>query len=92
MAPSHPREVGLGERRRADREPSSAQVRLRVATELIEGRAQNVAPGGVLFFTEGEVRVEVELIEDGVSRTVCGHLVRSERIDGERRGWAVEFA
>ncbi|MDP6408854.1 MAG: PilZ domain-containing protein [Planctomycetota bacterium] len=91
MAMSDPDPVELGERRRNLRRPSSATVRLRFGAEAIEGRAENVAPGGVLFFTEGEVRVEVELLEDGVSRTVTGHLVRSERIEGERRGWAVEL-
>jgi hypothetical protein len=91
MASHDPEKVELDDRRGARRLPSSATVRLRFLSEEIEGLAENVAPGGVLFFTEGEVRLAVELTEDGVSRTATGHLVRCERIDGNRRGWAVEF-
>jgi hypothetical protein len=81
----------VGERRRGSREKIGGKVSLILEGQSLEGDADNVSRTGILFFTDGEVKVEVEYEEDGVLRRMRGQLVRCERIRGNRRGWAVEF-
>lgn len=80
-----------GERRRNRRQPVRGEVRLKVETKELQGRAENVSPTGVLFFSQGDLRVSVEIVEGDEVRTVTGRLVRAQRMRGDNFGWAVEF-
>jgi len=80
-----------GERRRNRRQPVRGQVKLKVQTKELEGRADNVSPTGVLFFSQGDLRVTVEITEGDETRTINGRLVRAQRMRGDNFGWAVEF-
>jgi len=66
-------------------------VHVTIDTGELEGTADNISPSGILFFTGGELRVTVEVSQNGELRRHSGNLVRCERIKGDRRGWAVEF-
>ncbi len=79
------------ERRRASRKALDSKVEVRFETIQLLGSANNLSRSGILFFTEGELRVSVEVLEDGEKRTLTGNLVRCERIKDDHRGWAVEF-
>ena len=57
-------------------------------TSELTGMTENISGVGVLFFTQGSLRVQVEL-EDGMVRT--GRLVRVQRLSLEDTGIAVEF-
>ena len=85
------KDTRIGDRRRGRRDPLLGKVRLLLSSQALDGDADNVSHSGILFFTDGEMRVEVEYQEGGVVRRKSGHLVRCERIHGNRRGWAVEF-
>ena len=80
-----------GERRRARRLTNRGRVKLSLVTHELEGRAENVSQSGVLFFSEGDLRVSVEVEENGTTRQRTGRLVRVQRMRGDRFGWAVEF-
>ena len=81
----------LANRRRASRKQVKGSVRLKVDTQHLMGEADNISRSGILFFTEGELRVEIEIESDGEVMKKTGTLVRCERIHDARRGWAVEF-
>jgi len=80
-----------GERRRQRRATNRGTVKLKIDTQELEGHADNVSPTGVLFFSEGDLRVTVEVEENGTTRKVAGRLVRAQRMRGDSFGWAVEF-
>jgi hypothetical protein len=80
-----------GERRRARRLTDRGRIKLSIETKELEGRAENVSQSGVLFFSEGELRVTVEVEENGTTKKCSGRLVRAQRMRGDRFGWAVEF-
>lgn len=80
-----------GERRRARRVTTRGRIKLSIDTQELEGRAENVSQSGVLFFSEGDLRVTVEVEENGVVKQRSGRLVRAQRMRGDRFGWAVEF-
>lgn len=80
-----------GERRRNRRQPVRGQVKLKVETKELAGRADNVSPTGVLFFSQGDLRVTVEITEGDEVRKLHGRLVRAQRMRGDNFGWAVEF-
>ena len=86
-----PRSTRAPERRTAERQQLGSPVRIRIETPELAGEAENLSSTGILFFTDGDLCVEVEVEDDGVVRRLHGHLVRCERIEGNRRGWAVEF-
>ncbi len=79
------------DRRRAARLASDSAVQVSIETSELEGVANNVSQTGILFFTDGELRISVEFTEDGERKKLSGKMVRCERIKGDRRGWAVEF-
>lgn len=83
--------TSVGERRVASRQSLLGKVRIHLDAQDLEGDGDNVSRSGILFYTHGDVEVEVEFEEDGVVQRRMGHLVRCERIRGDRRGWAVEF-
>jgi hypothetical protein len=80
-----------GERRRARRQTNRARVRLTVDTTVLEGRCENVSQSGALLFTEGDLRVTLEIEDVDGTRKRTGRLVRAQRMRGDRFGWAVEF-
>ncbi len=80
-----------GERRRARRLTNRGRVKLTIETKELEGRADNVSQSGVLFFSEGDLRVKIEVEENGAVQSRTGRLVRAQRMRGDRFGWAVEF-
>jgi hypothetical protein len=91
MTSPDPPGIGTSDRRRSKRQAQEGTVRVHIDTPDLEGPASNVSRSGVLFFTDGDLRVTVEIQHDGEVITRAGHLVRCERIKGEHRGWAVEF-
>ena len=80
-----------GERRRNRRATNRDSVKLKIDTQELEGHADNVSPTGVLFFSEGDLRVTVEVEDNGVTKLMHGRLVRAQRMRGDSFGWAVEF-
>jgi len=89
--PSPDHGTNTTDRRRAARQAIDSGVQVSIENPEHEGVANNVSKTGILFFTDGDLRVTVEYLEDGEIRTRTGNLVRCERIKGDRRGWAVEF-
>jgi hypothetical protein len=83
--------TSTSDRRRSQRRDLESPVRLTLETPELQGKASNISSSGILFFTEGELKVTVEIEENGETRRVSGSLVRCERIKGDHRGWAVEF-
>ena len=84
-------DTDVANRRRAPRSQVKGSVRLKVDAQDLAGEADNISRSGILFFTEGDLRVELEIESDGEVMTKTGRLVRCERIHDSRRGWAVEF-
>ena len=80
-----------GERRKNRRATNRGTVKLKIQNQELAGHADNVSPTGVLFFSEGDLRVSVELEDANGTRTVSGRLVRAQRMRGNSFGWAVEF-
>ena len=81
-------QAALDERRRAERVDHRAPLKLSLETSELQGTTENISGVGVLFFTEGSLRVSVEL-EGGKVRS--GRLVRVQRMSLENTGFAVEF-
>jgi hypothetical protein len=79
------------ERRRTRRLSARGHVKLHVLTHELEGPCENVSQTGVLFFSEGDLRVSVDITEGGATRKVEGRLVRAQRMRGDHFGWAIEF-
>lgn len=80
-----------GERRTHERSASKARVRVRLETRELDGIADNVSHGGVLFFSPGDLRVSVEVEEHGRIERRTGHVVRAQSMRGREIGWAIEF-
>ncbi len=88
---SDPHRSTTQDRRRGNRDQAEGRVEITLQTTQMEGLADNISKSGILFFTEGDLRVQVEIEEKGEKKILEGQLVRCERIQGDRRGWAVEF-
>lgn len=87
-----PKGPKVDDRRRAARREMKSAVSVQLDTTQLHGVADNLSKTGILFFTEGDLRVTVSLVgEDGETKQYTGQLVRCERIQAGRRGWAVEF-
>ena len=91
MKPNHDRPTGTADRRTSQRRDSSARVRLFVEPSQIEGQAENLSETGILFLTTRELRVTVEVEENGATRRRAGRLIRSQVMGPGKIGWAVEF-
>ena len=87
----HSNPTATGERRMEPRIDSNLALRLKVEPCSLEGVTENVSGIGVLFFAEGDLRVSVELEEDGSRVIRTGRLVRVQRMSLENTGFAVEF-
>ena len=83
--------TGIGERRRALRRDADLVLRVQVDPVELGGRAENLAQAGVFFFSQGALRVTVEIEQDGERRQYPGQLVRVERMSEETTGYAIEF-
>jgi hypothetical protein len=81
----------VANRRRAARRQIKGVVRLQINEQHLTGEADNLSKSGVLFFTEGDLEVELEIDCGGELTKKTGRVVRCERIHDSRRGWAVEF-
>ena len=81
----------ISDKRRHRRRASASQVRLTIEAVQIIGEAENVSRSGILFFSEGTLRVRVEVEENGGMTKKSGRLVRAQRMRGDSIGWAVEF-
>ncbi len=79
------------DRRQHNRTASEGKVQFTIHTSEMSGVANNISKSGILFFTDGDLRVTVEVEQEGEMQKYEGLLVRCERIKGARRGWAVEF-
>ncbi len=84
-------QTGVDERRKATRQTLPGTVKIHLDAQDLDGEGDNVSRSGILFYTHGDVAVEIEFEHDGQVQRRTGHLVRCERIRGDRRGWAVEF-
>ena len=91
MSDQDPASLSAAERRVDTRRESTGTVKVRLETTALEGEASNLSRSGILFFTEGQLKVTVEVDEGDGPKTLTGSLVRTERIKGDRRSWAVEF-
>ncbi len=87
--PEH--DTAIGERRALERDDVQSSLRLTIETDALSGVTENVSGIGVLFFTDGDLRVSVELEEDGVRTKRTGRLVRVQRMSLDNTGFAVEF-
>ena len=79
------------ERRAEERADLRSSLRLTLDTASLEGTTENISGVGVLFFSEGTLRVSVEIHEGGERRVRRGRLVRVQRMSLENTGFAVEF-
>jgi hypothetical protein len=81
----------ISDKRRHRRRTSAGKVRLTIEAVEVVGEAENVSRSGILFFSEGTLRVRVEVEENGGMTKKSGRLIRVQRMRGESIGWAVEF-
>jgi hypothetical protein len=81
----------ISDKRRHRRRTSGSQVRLTIELTQVVGEAENVSRSGILFFSEGNLRVRVEVEENGGITKKTGRLIRAQRMRGDSFGWAVEF-
>jgi hypothetical protein len=91
MNPNDPFDTKVSDRRRHNRRSTQAKVRLSVDTNEVLGYVENISRSGLLFFSDGDLRVNVQVEEDGKSTVRTGRLVRAQRMRGDSFGWAVEF-
>lgn len=92
MAKHHEKpDAQVDDRRRGNRKLASGAVRLTLQSQVLTGRADNVSPTGILLYSEGELRVQVETNDNGVTKTRSGRLVRAQRMGQQEIGWAIEF-
>ena len=88
--PDHPISQ-TSDRRRHRRRATEARVRLSVETAQFSGEVENLSRSGVLFFADGNLRVSIEIEEEGKATKRTGRIVRAQRIRGDTFGWAIEF-
>jgi hypothetical protein len=84
--------LSLSDRRRSDREESNSHVRVTIDAATFGGKAENVSPAGVFFFSTEQIRVRVELTDEtGVLKHCTGRLRRVERMSDDETGFAIQF-
>ena len=81
----------LEDRRQSARRPVNGALRVVLETAQFGGDAENISPAGVFFFSTDELRVRVEVEEDGQPKTYRGRLARVARMSDEETGYAIEF-
>ena len=79
------------DQRASARRNVAVPCRLVILTPEIEGTTRDASSSGLLFTTNGELRVEVELEEDGRTVRRTGRLSRVQRLNAEESAIAVEL-
>ena len=77
--------------RRASRRALDAPVSMRFDVDAIEVISDNISRIGLMFFTAEDLRVQVDVREEGEVRTYHGRLVRVQRLNESSTGLAIEF-
>lgn len=83
--------TGIGERRASERASRSAEVSLRLESQVLEGNADNLSQAGVLFFCDNVLRVTAQLQGTGEREAYAAQIVRIESLDGVESSYAVAF-
>jgi len=93
MTPQEPQPTSAtaAERRGDKRRRTTGKIKLRIDAVTLEGELDNISPSGVLFFTGADLRVAVEIEENGQPVVRTGRLVRAQRVRAQHVGWAIEF-
>jgi hypothetical protein len=91
MAASDPKDSRTADRRIAHRKASGALLRAHLEVSSLSGEVDNTSKTGILFFTDEELRLRLEITENGQTSTRTGRLVRMQRLQPGQNGWAVEF-
>ncbi len=79
------------DRRRAQRLSVNAHIRVHIEPCDLDGHAENLSQHDMLFLTDEDVHVTIEIEDDGVVKSTPGRLVRLEPTEEGGSGWAVEF-
>jgi hypothetical protein len=79
------------DRRTDKRRRSAGKLKLLIDAATLEGELDNISTSGVLFFTGADLRVSVQLEQNGKAVVRTGRLVRAQRVRPEHVGWAIEF-
>ncbi len=79
------------ERRRARRLAANAHIRVHIEPCDADGHSENLSQHDMLFLTDEDVRVTIEIEDDGVVKSTPGRLVRLEPTEDGGSGWAIEF-
>ena len=80
----------ISDRRSSERQELEAPVRLSLAGP-IQGISDNLSQAGLLFFTDQEIRVEVEMEHGGERKQLTGKLIRVQQMNETTTGLAVEL-
>jgi hypothetical protein len=91
MEPREDPVTQVSDKRRHRRRGSAGRVRMVIDSMQISGEAENVSRSGILFFSQGNLRVRIEVEENGTVTKRSGRLVRAQRMRGDSFGWAIEF-
>lgn len=83
--------IQTDDRRKSDRQAAQNEVRMLLETTDLAGPAENISSTGVMFFSDEQLRVSVEIDENGTTTQRSGRLVRAQRMQGDSVAWAVEF-
>jgi hypothetical protein len=84
-------ETEIDERRISQRQAARSRVQVTIETDALVGYADNISQTGVLFFSESQLEVMIEMDDNGKQVKRKGRLVRAQRMQGDSTGWAVEF-
>lgn len=79
------------DRRTDKRRRTAGKVKLQIDTVALDGELDNISTSGVLFFTGADLRVTVQIEENGKQVVRSGRLVRAQRVRADHVGWAIEF-
>lgn len=90
-APNSPKSAAVDDRRRGTRRESAATLHVRFETDRVGGLAENISAAGVFFFSPDRVRVSIEVVDNGQSKTYTGRIVRMEPVSDANTGFAIEF-
>ncbi len=91
MKPEDEPRTSTADRRVANRRSANGTVKLMLDATTLGGEIDNISKTGMLFFTEGELRLKVEFEENGKPTQRSGRLVRVQRMRADHTGWAIEF-
>ena len=84
-------DTAVDERRKSERLGVTGPLRVFLETTSFGGEAKNFSPAGVYFFSSDELRVRVEVVQGGETKTFFGSLARVARLSDAETGYAIEF-